>query len=84
VQRTTALRFSYQDLRQPVFSRRFLAMELQRERRLLLFDRRAETHLLTPVSLIPILCKGFLNASRGISWGGGQPAGLAAAQKESS
>jgi len=59
-------------------------MELQRERRLLLFDRRAETHLLTPVSLIPILCKGFLNASRGISWGGGQPAGLAAAQKESS
>jgi len=52
VQRTTALRFSYQDLRQPVFSRRFLTMELQRERRLLLFDRRAETHLLTPVSLI--------------------------------
>ena len=52
VQRSTALRFSYQDLRQPVFSRRFLTLEGQRERRLLLSDRRAETHLLTPLSLI--------------------------------
>ena len=52
VQRNTLLRFSYQDLRQPVFSRRFLTLEVQRERRLLLFDRRAETHLLTPFSLI--------------------------------
>jgi hypothetical protein len=52
VQRSTALRFSYQDLRQPVFSRRFLTVEVQRERRLLLSDRRAETHLFTPLSLI--------------------------------
>lgn len=52
VQRNTLLRFSYQDLRQPVFSRRFLTMEVQRERRLLLYDRRAETHLITPISLI--------------------------------
>jgi hypothetical protein len=52
LQRSTALRLSYQDFRQVAFSRRYLTVEVQQERKLLLFDRRREEHLFTPFSLI--------------------------------
>ncbi len=52
VSRHTILRFSYQDLRQISFSRRYLTAEARRERRILLYDRREETHILTPLSLL--------------------------------
>lgn len=46
------LRISYQDLRQISFSRRYFTAEVRQERRLLLYDRREETHVFTPLSLL--------------------------------